>query len=195
MDAAAQAQLLKTIEEKSFRRVGDNALRKSDFRLLCATNHDLKTETNGFRRDLYFRINLFPINLLPLRERKEEIPGLIEHFLTNSGYEHFPIHPDVLRLLTDYPWPGNTRELRNMLDRALLLAQGEPLTARYFPDLSPEFESEKSQKLEGLEDKHILQVLKKNNGNKSQTCEALGLSISSLYRRLAKINASRSDIP
>jgi DNA-binding NtrC family response regulator len=195
MDAAAQAQLLKTIEEKSFRRVGDNALRKSDFRLLCATNHDLKAETNGFRRDLYFRINLFPINLLPLRERKEEIPGLIEHFLTNSGYEHFPIHPDVLRLLTDYPWPGNTRELRNMLDRALLLAQGEPLTARYFPDLSPEFESEKSQKLEGLEDKHILQVLKKFNGNKSKTCEALGLSISSLYRRLAKINVSRSDIP
>lgn len=114
MDAAAQAQLLKTIEEKSFRRVGDNALRKSDFRLLCATNHDLKAETNGFRRDLYFRINLFPIKLLPLRERKEEIPGLVQYFLTNSGYEHFPIHPDVLHLLTDYPWPGNTRELRNI---------------------------------------------------------------------------------
>jgi DNA-binding NtrC family response regulator len=195
MDSAAQAQLLKTIEEKSFRRVGDNALRKSDFRLLCATNRDLKAETKEFRRDLYYRINLFPIKLLPLRERREEIPGLVEYFLSNSGYEHFPLHPDVLRLLTDYPWPGNTRELKNMLERALLLAQGEALTARYFPDLSPEFEIEKSQKLEGLEDKHILQVLKEFNGNKSKTCEALGLSISSLYRRLAKIAAFHPEVP
>jgi transcriptional regulator with PAS, ATPase and Fis domain len=195
MDSAAQAQLLKTIEEKSFRRVGDNTLRKSDFRLLCATNQDLKAETKEFRRDLYFRINLFPITLLPLRERKEEIPGLIEYFLTNLCYEHFPLQPDVSRLVADYPWPGNIRELKNMLERALLLAQGEVLTDRYFPDLSPGFESEKSQKLEGLEDEHILQVLEKFNGNKSKTCEALGLSISSLYRRLAKIAESRSDIP
>jgi DNA-binding NtrC family response regulator len=191
MDSAAQAQMLKTIEEKSFRRVGDNALRKSEFRLICATNRDLKAETKEFRRDLYFRINLFPIKLLPLRERKEEIPGLVEYFLTNSCYEHFPIHPDVLRLLIDYPWPGNTREIKNMLERALLLAQGEVLTDRYFPDLAPGFEGEKSQKLEGLEDEHILQVLEKFDGNKSKTCEALGLSISSLYRRLAKISASR----
>jgi DNA-binding NtrC family response regulator len=191
MDSAAQAQLLKTIEEKSFRRVGDNTVRKSDFRLICATNHDLKAEMKEFRRDLYFRINLFPIKLLPLRKRKEEIPGLIEYFLTNSCYEHFPLQPDVSRLLTDYPWPGNIRELKNMLERALLLAQGEALTERYFPDLAPGFESEKSQKLEGLEDEHILKVLEKFDGNKSKTCEALGLSISSLYRRLAKISASR----
>jgi DNA-binding NtrC family response regulator len=195
MDSAAQAQMLKTIEEKSFRRVGENTIRKSDFRLICATNRDLKTETKEFRRDLYYRINAFPIKLLPLRQRKEEIPGLSEYFLTNSCYEQFPLDRDVSRLLTDYPWPGNTRELKNMLERALLLAQGEVLTASYFPDLSPEFESEKPQKLEGLEDKHILQVLEKYKGNKSKTCEALGLSISSLYRRLAKITASHSDFP
>jgi DNA-binding NtrC family response regulator len=191
MDPAAQAQMLKTIEEKSFRRVGDNTLLKSEFRLICATNRDLKAETKEFRRDLYYRINLFPIKLQPLRDRREEIPGLAEYFLRNSGYEHFPLHPDVSRLLADYPWPGNTREIKNMLERALLLAQGEVLTDRYFPDLSPAFEGEKSQKLDGLEDEHILQVLEKFNGNKSKTCEALGLSISSLYRRLAKIAASR----
>ena len=100
--------------------------------MICATNRDLKAETKEFRRDLYYRINLFPIKLLPLRERKEEIPGLVEYFLTNSGYEHFPLHPDVSRLLADYPWPGNTRELKNMLERALLLAQGEVLTAPLF---------------------------------------------------------------
>jgi transcriptional regulator with PAS, ATPase and Fis domain len=82
-----------------------------------------------------------------------------------------------------------------MLERALLLAQGEVLTARYFPDLSPEFENEKTEKLEGLEDKHILRVLEKFNGNKSKTCEALGLSISSLYRRLSKINAFPPEVP
>jgi transcriptional regulator with PAS, ATPase and Fis domain len=162
--------------------------------LLCATNRDLKAETKEFRRDLYYRINVFPVRLLPLRKRKEEIPGLCEYFLTNFCYEHFPLHPDVLQLLTDYPWPGNTRELKNMLERALLLAQGEILTASFFPDLSPEFESKKSEKLEGLEDKHILQVLEKFEGSKSKTCEALGISISSLYRRLAKITTSQLDM-
>jgi DNA-binding NtrC family response regulator len=193
MDLAAQAQLLKAIEEKSFRRVGDNALRESNFKLICATNRDLKAETKEFRRDLYYRINVFPIKLLPLRKRIEDLPGLIEYFLTNLGYEHFPLSEEVSNLLIDYPWPGNTRELKNMLERALLLAQDEPLTGHYFPDLSPEFEKEKSQKLEDIEDEHILEVLKNFNGNKSKTCEALGLSISSLYRKLAEIAAHRSD--
>jgi transcriptional regulator with PAS, ATPase and Fis domain len=195
MDTAAQAQMLKAIEEKSFRRLGESALRKSDFRLICATNHDLTAETTEFRRDLYYRINTFPITLLPLRKRKEEIPGLSEYFLKNSCYEHFPLHPDVLRLLSDYPWPGNTRELKNMLERALLLAQDEPLTTIHFPDLSPKFEAGNSQKLDDLEDNHILEMLEKFNGNKSKTCEALGLSISSLYRRLAKITSSHPDLP
>jgi DNA-binding NtrC family response regulator len=195
MDLEAQAQLLKAIEEKSFRRIGENAVRESNFRLICATNRDLKAETKEFRRDLFYRINLFPIKLLPLRKRKEDILGLSEYFLRNSGYEHFPLHPDVSQLLIDYPWPGNTRELKNMLERALLLSQDEVLTTGYFPDLAPKFEKEKSQKLECMEDKHILEVLEKFNGNKSKTCEALGLSISSLYRRLAKIAASRSDLP
>jgi DNA-binding NtrC family response regulator len=194
MDSPAQAQLLKAIEEKSFRRIGENTIRKSDFKLICATNMDLKVETKNFRRDLYYRINTFPIKLLPLRKQKEEIPGLCEYFLAKFCYKHLPLGPDILDLLLDYPWPGNTRELKNMLERALLLAQDEPLTPLHFPDLSPEIEGEKSQTLDDLEDKHILQMLEKFNGNKSKTCEALGLSISSLYRRLAKIAAPQIDI-
>jgi transcriptional regulator with PAS, ATPase and Fis domain len=195
MDLAAQAQLLKAIEEKTFRRVGENALRGSNFKLICATNRDLKAETKDFRRDLFFRINVFPIKLLPLRKRMEDIPGLVEYFLTNSGYEQFPLESDLSRLLVDYPWPGNTRELKNVLERALLLAQGEPLTVSFFSDLVVEVTNVQSKRLAGIEDVHILKVLEEFNGNKSKTCEALGLSISSLYRRLAKIASSGPDIP
>lgn len=194
MDLAAQSQFLKTIEEKSFRRVGENTLRKSDFRLICATNRDLKAETKDFRRDLYFRICTFPIMLPPLRKRKEEIPGLSEYFLSNSGYDHFPLDPEVIGLLTDYPWPGNTRELKNVVERALLLAQGEPLSPLHFPDLSEDIANQEPQKLENAEDAHILNVLQKFNGDKRKTCKALGLSISSLYRRLAKIHDSRQTL-
>jgi DNA-binding NtrC family response regulator len=195
MSAEVQAQLLKTIEEKSFRRLGENSVRKSDFRLICATNRDLKTETKEFRRDLYFRICTFPIKLPPLRQREEEIPGQTEYFLTNSGYAHFPLDAEVLRLLAAYPWPGNTRELKNVLERALLLAQGEPLAPLHFPDLFLESADESSQKLNSVEDAHILHTLELFNGNKIKTCKALGLSISSLYRRLAQISAPPPDPP
>jgi len=193
MSVEVQAQLLKTIEEKSFRRVGENTLRKSDFRLICATNRDLKAEKNGFRKDLYYRICAFPINLPTLRQRKEEIPGLSEYFLTNSGYSHLPLDVNVLDLLADYPWPGNTRELKNVLERALLLAQGEQLSPLHFPDLAPDFTAGDTEKLENAEDAHILRVLVKFNGDKRKTCAALGLSISSLYRRLAKIADARNE--
>lgn len=189
MDTEVQAQLLKTIEEKSFRRLGENALRKSDFRLICATNRDLKAAPQEFRSDLYYRICAFPIKLLPLRKRKEDIPGLSEHFLANAGYGEFPLHKDVLDLLIDYQWPGNIRELKNMLERALLLAQGEALAPCHFPDL-PAASAPESYKLEGLEDARILEVLEKFKGDKKKTSEALGLSLSSLYRRLSNIIAT-----
>jgi len=191
MDMEVQSQLLKTIEEKTFRRLGDNVLRKSDFRLICATNRDLKTETTAFRRDLYYRICTFPITLMPLRQQQDDIPGLAEYFLKDYGYAHFPLDTEVVRLLTTYPWPGNTREFKNVLERALLLAQGEPLAPLHFPDLSAKLPHEESQALENVEDAHILQVLEEFNGDKRKTCKALGLSISSLYRRLAKIIDSR----
>jgi DNA-binding NtrC family response regulator len=196
MSVEVQAQLLKTIEEKSFRRVGENILRKSAFRLLCATNHDLKAETKEFRRDLYYRICTFPITLPPLRQRKEEIPGLAEYFLTNLGYVHLPLDADVMQLLVAYPWPGNTRELKNVLERALLLAQGEVvLGSHHFPDLSAELAHKVPQNLDNVGDAYILSVLEKFNGDKKKAAKILGLSISSLYRRLARIIDSRQEPP
>ncbi len=93
MDMSVQSQLLKTIEEKTYRRIGENKLRKSDFRLICATNHNLAeaSENGTFRKDLYYRINVFPIQLPTLKERKEDIEGLIEHILNSFGYSHLPI--------------------------------------------------------------------------------------------------------
>ena len=194
MSIEVQAQLLKTIEEKSFRRIGDPSLRKSDFRLICATNRDLRKETKEFRRDLYYRISTFPIRLPPLRERQEEIFGLSEYLLTSLGYTQFPLDSDVLNLLTTYSWPGNTRELKNVLERALLIAQGTPLALRHFSDLSEQLTHEEPLKLDVVEDVHILEILEKFNGDKKKASMALGISISSLYRRLSKcLNSTENE--
>lgn len=193
MDLEVQAQLLKTIEEKSYRRIGENKLRTSDFRLICATNRNLtEASLNGsFRKDLYYRICIFPINIPPLRERKEDLPGLIKHILMSYSYTHFPVSQEVTDLLVQYPWPGNVRELRNMIERGLLLAQGEPLDAPHFPGLETTVETrddnEELWNLDEIEKSHILKTLKHYNGDKYETSNALGISLSSLYRKLDKI--------
>jgi DNA-binding NtrC family response regulator len=194
MDLEVQAQLLKTIEEKSFRRIGENQVRKSDFRLMCATNRDLlkETETGGFRKDLYYRICVFPITLPPLRDRADDIPGLSEHILSGFGYAHVEPSKEVLGMLSRYGWPGNLRELRNMLERAMLLAQGKPLLPRHFPGLNSEpaaaMEPIKFQKLQDVENAHILKTIRDFGDDKYKASEALGISLSSLYRKLSAIN-------
>jgi DNA-binding NtrC family response regulator len=195
MDVEVQAQLLKTIEERSFRRIGENHLRKSDFRLICATNRDLlkETENGRFRSDLYYRVCVFPVRMPPLRERKEDIPGLCEHILNGFDYAYLPLSKDVVRLLTAYPWPGNIRELRNMLERASLLARGQEITPAHFPGLSsgqiaiPQNENGfLLANLDEMETIHIRKVLEHCGGDKQKASELLGISLSSLYRKLAK---------
>ena len=193
MDLAAQAQLLKTIEDKSFRRVGESKVRKSNFRLICATNHDLAQESKEkkFRADLFYRINVFPITVPPLRERLEDMKDLAYYFLKMFNYRQFPLSNDVIELLKSYSWPGNVRELRNVLERASLLAQGQALDPNHFPDLMgtpiSEFLENETDNLELIENQHILKIMKKYNGDKRKSCQALGMSFSNLYRRLSKI--------
>jgi len=192
MDIDVQAQLLKTIEERSFRRVGDNLVRKSNFRLICATNRDLlkETETGRFRKDLYYRICVFPITLPPLRQRKEDIAGLAQYLLTGFGYTHFPLSSDILNLLTHYGWPGNLRELKNMMERGVILAQGKPLTVRHFPGLNTPAEGyqlvepAKLLNLDDIETAYILKTIQEFNGDKYKASAALGISLSTLYRKL-----------
>lgn len=196
MDMEVQAQLLKTIEEKSFRRIGENRVRKSDFRLICATNRDLLQETkhNRFRSDLYYRICVFPITIPPLRERTEDISDLAGYFLETLSYSRLPLDEEVITLLQRYSFPGNVRELKNMLERAVLLSQGEPLASSHFPGLNgtPRSDSwdDTVENLQEIEKIHIFKILKKYNGNKKLASKALGMSFSNLYRRLQQFRNS-----
>jgi DNA-binding NtrC family response regulator len=195
MDIEVQTLLLKTIEERSFRRIGENRVRHSDFRLVCATNRDLlkDTESGRFRKDLYYRICVYPIELPPLRTRAGDIQGLAEHILTGFGYTGLPLAPEILDAFSRYQWPGNVRELRNLIERALLFSRKNPLELRHFPGLSLSSEagtpvpgSGKADDLEECLTAHVQNVLKKYGGDKNKACKALGISLSALYRRLGK---------
>jgi len=199
MDAEVQAQLLKTIEERNFRRLGENVVRHSNFRLICATNRDLRPNgSGGFRQDLYYRICVFPIFLSGLRNRREEFPALCEYLLQGMGYLHLPLEKSLVKQLLDYSWPGNVRELKNVFERALMLAQGKILESCHFPLLIADSEVPlfqlNSQKLNDMEDLHILQTVEEFRGNMQKASNALGLSVSSLYRRLSKIRSTAMEI-
>lgn len=192
MDIGVQAQFLKVVEEKQYRRLGEVKMRRSDFRLICATNRDLLEETQHgrFRKDLYFRINVLPVMIPPLRERKEDIPGLVHHLLRTLGSFNFDLSPEVMRLLKNYPWPGNIRELRNMLERALLLAHGQSLTLEHFSGLdfshAPIENTGDRSNLENIEETHIKTIIRRFGGDTRKAADALGISRATLYRKLKK---------
>jgi len=190
MSQGIQADFLKVIEEKQFRRLGENKLRKSDFRLICSTNKDLLEETRQqrFRKDLYFRINVFPIELPPLRKRLTDFPGLVRCLLEKLGAPELEMPAEVMQKLKSYSWPGNIRELRNSLERALLLARGSKISMAHFPDLQETFSlTDSSPKDWDLKEKkmaHILQVLDQFGGDKAKAAEVLGISKATLNRKL-----------
>ena len=195
MDLGVQAQFLKVIEEKQYRRLGEVKMRKSEFRLISATNRDLLEETRQgrFRKDLYFRINVLHIVIPPLRERPEDIPGLIYHLLAGLGNPAVEIPDNIMQELKAYPWPGNIRELRNVLERALLLSHGSALTIDHFPGLeSPKLmpenigHTEETGRLNDLEEVHIKTMVERFSGDTLKASEALGISRSTLYRKLKK---------
>lgn len=193
MDLAVQAQFLKVIEEKCYRRLGEVKVRRSDFRLICATNKNLHEEIQQgkFRQDLYFRINIFPISILPLRERLEDLTGIIQNILADLDLSQCHILPDVIKHLRNYSWPGNIRELRSVLERALVLARNGPLTLEYFPGLEASVYPIGSNKgniinLERLEGEHIEEVIRNFGGDKRKASKALGVSRATLYRKMKK---------
>jgi DNA-binding NtrC family response regulator len=194
MDLAVQAQFLKVIEEKSFRRVGDVKTRRSDFRLITATNKDLDAQTGSgrFRSDLFFRINVFPILLPPLRERVEDLDGLVSHILAGLRSPFPEVSSEVMGLLKSYPWPGNVRELRNVLERALLISRGRPLEPMHFPGLDSSIQPSaanisSSGGLAAVEGAYIKSVIKKSGGDMRKAAVELKMSRATLYRKLKKI--------
>lgn len=196
MDAVIQAKFLKVLEEKRFRPLGRVDEKVSDFRLISATNQDLeKRITSGdFRRDLFFRINTLVIALPPLRERKEDIPGLARHILRFiSGHRREPVlSPEFLSALGFYDWPGNARELHNVLERAFILADGGDLRPEHLANLSgavdvaPPADHAPGLDLDAAEKNQIIRVLKQVKGKVPEAAKILGVSRPTLYRKISQ---------
>jgi two-component system response regulator HydG len=192
---ATQAKLLRALEQGEIQRVGDGGLRKVDVRLIAATNRDLAEEVKQgrFREDLYHRLNVLVVTLPPLRERPADIEALIEHFLGESakrlGQPAKRLAPETRTLLLRFPWPGNVRQLRNVLERSSIMATG----AQIIPaDLPPELKAEAAtvqldapmSTLAAVEKSHVLRVLERCAGNKKQAAEILAIDRSTLYAKL-----------
>jgi DNA-binding NtrC family response regulator len=200
MDPAVQAQLLKVIEEKTYRRLGETANRQSDFRLICATNRDLPEQVRQgrFRSDLYFRINLFPVTIPPLRERTGDIPCLAEHFLSRAGHADRTLPQDVTELLLAYSWPGNVRELRNVIERAVLLARGGGLTRDHFPGIGAPHSGapagphlQRTRSLKDLEKEYLQNLIAESGGDLKQVAAVLDVSRATLYRKIKELREEK----
>jgi DNA-binding NtrC family response regulator len=200
MDAAVQPKLLKVLEEKRFRRLGDVRDRRVDVRLLAATHQDLgaAAREKRFRSDLYFRISTLILHVPALRERPEDIPVLAHHFLAELGASRgrggVGLQPDAEAALVRYPWPGNIRELRNVLERAVLLSGGGSLSRGdlRFEAATDDAGAEDDLTLEELERRHIERVLRRENGHVERAAARLGIPRSSLYERLKRLGINRS---
>jgi DNA-binding NtrC family response regulator len=192
-----QLDLLRVLDAREFRRVGGSQVIKTDVRILAATNRDLKklVESGAFREDLYYRLNVIPVTLPPLRERKEDIPLLVEHFLAQFRTEMRKplegVSAEVLEMLMAHDWPGNVRELRNVLERGAVMARGPiitPLELELTPPglLTGAMPIEGSDSLRDVERKHILATLKQHNWNITRSAKALGIDRVTLYNKIKR---------
>jgi two-component system response regulator AtoC len=194
MNPNIQAKLLRVIELGEFRRVGGNRQIRVDVRVLAATNRNLEEEVKKgrFREDLFYRLNVVTLSLPPLRERKEDIPILVDYFLRTQGMEGGwgkAISADALGSLKNYDWPGNIRELANVLERALILSTGNTITLKDLPLTILGKSSTLPQSVSTLveiEKNLIEKTLQELNGNKTKTAKTLGISLRNLYRKLEK---------
>jgi DNA-binding NtrC family response regulator len=196
-----QVKLLRVLQEREFERLGGTRTIKVDVRLVAATNLDLRAalEEGTFREDLYYRLNVVPIDIAPLREHKEDIPDLVNLFLSRQGDESSGkitgVSPQAMKALIDHHWPGNVRELQNVMERAAALAPGPILEAsdihidsqRSKPADSAAGFLPEGMTLEQWEDEMIREALRRAGGNKSQAARLLGLSRNALRYQLSKI--------
>jgi DNA-binding NtrC family response regulator len=186
-----QIDLLRVLESKKFVRVGGNKEISSDFRVICATNRDLKSmvENGTFREDLYYRLNVVNIFVPPLRERIEDIPLLVEYFIrkycTSMNRQPVTIDSAALSRLEEFSFPGNVRELENMIERAIVVGNGRKITLKDLP-LEKSIVSNSVESLDELEKLHILQILNKYNWNISRAAKALKVDRVTLYNKISK---------
>jgi DNA-binding NtrC family response regulator len=206
--ATIQVKLLRVLQEREFERLGGTKTLKVDVRLIAATNRDLRAalEQGTFREDLYYRLNVVPVDIPPLREHKDDIPELASYFLSRFARENekevTAITPAAMKTLMDYHWPGNVRQLENTIERAVALAVKPVLdTADFYLD-SPNHKNNASadssflpegMTLEQWEDEMIREALRRAGGNKSQAARLLGLSRNALRYRLAKLGVADEE--
>ena len=205
LDPSLQAKLLRVIEEREFYRLGSTEIRNVDVRIIAATNRDIPDEIlkGRFRADLFYRINTYNIKIPPLRERTSDILPLARFFLKLHGEANHKkvddLAPDLAERLLNHPFPGNVRELENMMAAAVLLEKGKTLTLAAARSLLPYEGPERRRSvelltLEELERRHIERVLEVTGGNRPRAAKILGINVSTIYRKLEKLNLSdKSD--
>lgn len=198
LDAACQVKLLRVLQDQTYEVLGDSRQRRADVRVVSATNRDLKAEVaaKNFREDLFYRINLITVTLPPLRERSEDIPLLVKHFIREQalsyGMQTAEVSHEAMTYLQRLPFYGNIRELRNLVERTVLVSGKECLDVDDFKacseptDASADNHTSNASTLDDMECQHITRALEKHNGNISRVANELGLSRAALYRRMEK---------
>jgi DNA-binding NtrC family response regulator len=204
MPIATQAKILRVLQERSFEPVGSTQTREVDVRLIAATNKDLQdaVRTKAFREDLYYRLNVFPIALPPLRDRVEDIPALVAHFTeqigANIGKRIGGFSPAAIRAMADYDWPGNIRELQNCIERSMIVAKAAEVDVPDLPrylfqqreDARPEavrIPASLDEELERIERRIIVSALQKTQGVQVKAADLLGITERSLWHRVKKL--------
>jgi two-component system response regulator PilR (NtrC family) len=201
MPVNLQAKLLRVLQNGTFRRVGGTTDVTVDVRIVAATNKNPMEEVSAgrFREDLYYRLNVVPLHIPPLRERTEDIPLLVDHFIKKFSSTPRRLSPDAMKLLIHYPWKGNVRELENIIERVLLLTDAEEITPPDVPleinttdwenNVLPKMEKngiDLDAIVEGIEKKYLLEALQLTNGAKTEAAKMLNLSFRSFRHRLQK---------
>ena len=195
-----QIKLLRVLQERSFRRLGGTDVIEVDVRVIAATNRDLAAavRTDSFRSDLYYRLNVVSIHLPPLRERKEDIPLLAAHFINKYNVEFNKkfdrIERKALDLMTEYYWPGNIRELENVIERAIVIDQGPEVKARHLPFCNVEVPvSEEAESLDDIEKVHIEKMLARHSWNIAKTARSLAIDRTTLHKKIKKLGLAKGS--
>jgi len=209
ISSGLQSKLLRAVETGEFRRLGSNQEIRVDLRIICATNRDLYREmaSRHFREDLYYRLSVVTINVPPLRERPDDIPLLVNFFLHSlvvSGKGKKTISPEALEILKKYEWPGNIRELRNVIERLVILSERDTIEAM---DLPPNIQKQKTANqaflmqpaercltLEEMEKIYIEKILEQSHGHRSRAAKVLGISRHTLYNKLKHFGIDEKKI-
>ena len=204
MDISLQAKLLRVLQEKQVERLGGKKVVDLDVRILATTNRNLKQEVNQgkFREDLYYRLSVFPLSIKPLRERREDILPMLESLLRKHQGVHgrVTIHDDAKDILINYHWPGNVREVDNVVQRAIVLANGDIIRSEHIVIEDSLTATEVEQRSEGInlkesETSMILHALEKGRGSRKYAAEKLGISPRTLRYKLAKLKEKGVDVP